>query len=491
MVKGTRLLKLAVGATLLTALFSPLNAATQTLEILGGHGNQGDESKYTEFTQDGGNTWEKAYLTGAHPWGFAEGTNSWINFDPSPFVGLNTTVDYRVRFFVPSDFKDPKMNFLIKADNEAWIGINGINVGHVVGSSSGAAGDATLASALHPGMNEINIKLKDYGGWVGLNYRIDLEMESNQSLELQPAGEPEINIPVDNDKDGLLSDVDPDDNNPDIDGDGIPDGVEVQNNTNPLEWDTDGDGVSDNIDINPRSTDSDGDGILDGEDNEYRFVSGNFIINGIESPWSDSVDEFGVTMRTKIEKCDSDSKNHGQMVRCLVKLVKSNDSIDKQERGDIIKMFSKMKNKWSDNHKDMFKNKKSKFLKEKAKRDAKKSKYNSKRDTLKKTKGDIKNYKDRMKERRDNYKSKTKTKRGELIKKPHFSNEKWLEITAIDIIPEIVEVEVPVLTPMVTETADTNEDIIEDTTGLPILEKDYEEVGAESADVEGEEDIEE
>lgn len=160
---------------------NPVLAQTPTLHsltILGGQGTQGDIDQYTEASRDGGVTWQPAYLTGWHPWGFYSGTNSWINFDPSPFVGLNSTTDYRIRFTIPEEYTDPTMVFSIKADNFAIMSFNGTALSSFFGAYSSPVSAATLNSLIHSGLNEINIRLVDYGGWVGLNYRIDLTMVS-------------------------------------------------------------------------------------------------------------------------------------------------------------------------------------------------------------------------------------------------------------------------------------------------------------------------
>lgn len=171
-------------------------APVQTLTILGGSGSQGDIDPYTEASRDNGQTWAPAYLTGWHPWGFASGTNSWINFDPSPFVGLNSVTDYRIRFYVPADYSEPTMQFTIKADNRAWLSINGVFISQFDGQNSGTAGDQVLSQALHPGLNEITIRLQDFGGWVGLNYRIDLTMRSNDSLTIEPPSYTQNSPPI-------------------------------------------------------------------------------------------------------------------------------------------------------------------------------------------------------------------------------------------------------------------------------------------------------
>jgi len=320
-------------------------AAVQTLTILGGHGTQGDVDPYTEASRDGGQTWHEAYLTGWHPWGFAPGTNSWINFHPSPFVGLNTTTDYRIRFNVPADFSNPQMNFILKADNYATLWVNGTHITSFWGGLSGRAGDHVMAQALQAGVNEIKIQLIDYGGWVGLNYRIDLTMESEQELTLKTAGEPDV---IDADGDGLPSDMDPDDSNPDIDEDGIMDGVEVANGLDPLNPDSDGDGLTDGDEIdmgldptaadsdgdglldgnemdmgtNPLSVDSDGDGVDDAHDLSNMFVGGETLAGGAGTGLMDGVDSFGVSVVAHLQVCSTNAKNHGKFVVCVERRLK-------------------------------------------------------------------------------------------------------------------------------------------------------------------------
>ena len=158
-------------------------ADTQTLTIFGGIGDAGDVDPYTEASLDGGVTWQPAYLFKNHPWGNIPGTDSWINFDPSPFVGLNSSTLYRVRFNAPSEWSDPQMDVLLKADNQGIVSFNGEFVADIVGTASIDA-DLAFAANLRPGMNEIQIELIDWGGWVGFNYRIDLSVESDDPFGL-------------------------------------------------------------------------------------------------------------------------------------------------------------------------------------------------------------------------------------------------------------------------------------------------------------------
>lgn len=169
-------------------------AAPQTLVILGASGSPGQVDPYTEYSLDGGQTWSQAYLYGWHPWGFVPGTNSWINCGPSGFVCLNQTVLYRVRFNVPSGFSNVQMQFDVKADNAATIWLNGTYVTYIVGSG-GTTADATIASALTAGLNEITLKVDDWGGWAGFNYKVTLNMDAPAPPSLVPGGEVPDTVP--------------------------------------------------------------------------------------------------------------------------------------------------------------------------------------------------------------------------------------------------------------------------------------------------------
>jgi len=163
-------------------------AAPQTLTILGAYGSPGDVDPYTEYSLDGGQTWAQAYLYGSHPWGFVPGTNSWVNCGPSGFVCLNRSVLYRVRFNVPAGFSNPQMQFDVKADNAATIWVNGTYVTYIVGSG-GTTADATVTSAITTGMNEIRLKVDDWGGWAGFNYKITLNVDAPAPPSLLPGGQ--------------------------------------------------------------------------------------------------------------------------------------------------------------------------------------------------------------------------------------------------------------------------------------------------------------
>jgi len=189
-----------------TTVFAP-PLPTQTLTILGGSGNVGDYATYVEYYNPATSKWQPAYLCGSHPWGFVNGTNSWVNYKPSnlsdPGAGPTTNQTlfylYRVRFTVPTDAVNPKMTFSLKADNFAQVAINGVMTGGstqfinytnmnnvIVGTADQLNADAVFAQAVHPGENTITINMGDWGGLNGFNFRIDLSMQSSQPLAIVP-----------------------------------------------------------------------------------------------------------------------------------------------------------------------------------------------------------------------------------------------------------------------------------------------------------------
>lgn len=169
----------------------------QTFTILGGSGNVGDIDLFTEASTDGGLTWGPAYLTGSHPWGYVPGTNSWISWSPDKGAGAGVGpygsgpyenragwefYDFRIRFNLPEDFTDASMAFDLKADNYAKVWVNNTYIAEDENQFAFAASDALINQALVPGLNEIKLRLGDWGGIVGMNYRIDVTVSSCEEI---------------------------------------------------------------------------------------------------------------------------------------------------------------------------------------------------------------------------------------------------------------------------------------------------------------------
>ena len=168
---------------------------------------------------------------------------------------------------------------------------------------------ATVSAILVPGLNEIKLKLDDWGGWVAFQYRIDINFNSEgdgvpDDLDICPGfddfsdldsdGFPDgcdacpLDPENDIDGDGVCGNIDncPSTPNtdqsdwdgdglgdvcdPDNDNDGLSDADEISQGTNPFNSDTDGDGVDDSSDVFPNdpneSADADGDGVGDNAD---------------------------------------------------------------------------------------------------------------------------------------------------------------------------------------------------------------------------------
>lgn len=185
---------IAFGAV--AALAAPVHAETrQTLTFLGGvlgSDPVGTVDTTTDYTRDGGRTWEPAYLIGRHPWGLVPGTDSWIHWCPSGTDSANgclsDTVTYRVRFFVPPQFSDPQLLLQVKVDNWGTVFLNGQDLtGRVTGEPQPI--DAEVTAAMKVGLNEMTMVVEgDGAGWSGFNYRADISVISDQPLVPIDAG---------------------------------------------------------------------------------------------------------------------------------------------------------------------------------------------------------------------------------------------------------------------------------------------------------------
>lgn len=200
-----RLVKaLALLATTLVALglaVVPASAAlvTQTVTILGGVVDEqhplGSQDPYTETSTDNGLTWHPAYLVGSHPWGFVEGTNSWLNCGPSLSDCLDATSLYRYRFHVPDNYSSPTLDASFIVDNYGIITLNGTQItpGQVAMGWS-TEGPIDVSTMLRPGWNELQVTLVDVGGLAGINYRMVLSLQSEEEVVVAPPGSEPIKV---------------------------------------------------------------------------------------------------------------------------------------------------------------------------------------------------------------------------------------------------------------------------------------------------------
>ncbi len=156
-----------------------------------------------------------------------------------------------------------------------------------------------------------------YDGWVDLDGDALYDPGEGEDFNRNGAVDPDISgdprydplnpvtetDPLDNDQDddGLITGIDPDDTNPDVDGDGLLDGTEDANHngvwdglgsgeTDLWDPDTDGDGLSDFDEVmlhgtNPLDTDSDSDNLVDYE--EVNIGADGYITDPLDTDSDD------------------------------------------------------------------------------------------------------------------------------------------------------------------------------------------------------------
>ncbi len=149
----------------------------------------------------------------------------------------------------------------------------------------------------------------------------------------QIADDPEIEVDIDSDGDGLTDSEEvniykTDPNNPDTDGDELLDGEEVRvYKTDPLNPDTDGDGLTDGAEVkrhktNPLNPDTDADGLTDGDEvKKYKTdplnpdTDGDGLKDGEEvltyktDPLNPDTDSDGLTDGDEVKKYKTDPLN--------------------------------------------------------------------------------------------------------------------------------------------------------------------------------------
>lgn len=195
---------LLLGLMTLVFFATPSSAAvsTQTVTILGGVIDEthalGSEDPYTETSTDGGVTWHPAYLVGQHPWGFVEGTNSWLNCGPSLSDCLNQTSLYRYRFHVPETYASPTLEAAFIVDNYGVITLNGTEISPgQIAEHWDTNGPIDVASMVHSGWNEIQVTLVDVGGAAGINFRLVISLQSADEVIVAPPGSEPIQVSYD------------------------------------------------------------------------------------------------------------------------------------------------------------------------------------------------------------------------------------------------------------------------------------------------------
>ena len=75
------------------------------------------------------------------------------------------------------------MLFDLKADNYAKVWINSTYINDGENQFSFGSAGSLINNALQPGLNTVTLRLGDYGGIVGMNYRIDVTVSSCEDIE--------------------------------------------------------------------------------------------------------------------------------------------------------------------------------------------------------------------------------------------------------------------------------------------------------------------
>ena len=190
------LVTMAIITLSISAVPAHADSTTQTVTILGGVIDEqhtlGSQDPYTEASTDNGETWNPAYLVGEHPWGFVEGTNSWLNCGPSLSECLGQTSRYRYRLLVPETYANPTLNAAFIVDNLGVITLNGTEItpGQVEGNWD-TGGPIDVSSMMRSGWNELQVTLVDQGGLAGINYRLVISLQSEEEVIVaRPGSEP-------------------------------------------------------------------------------------------------------------------------------------------------------------------------------------------------------------------------------------------------------------------------------------------------------------
>lgn len=246
--------------------------------------------------------------------------NSWNTIFSEDAPGLPSTAEenhswtrYQTEVSGNGDFV---LNLL--ADNCSWVFLDGT----LVGVQGNTVTDATTTYPVNlTGTHDLDFIIFDGGGQAGGMFLL----ETNTDTEF-----------ADSDGDGLadiseenIHGTDP--NDPDSDGDGISDGDEVAAGTDPNAAgpvDSDGDGYPDNQDAFPNDpdewADSDGDGVGDNADPfPNSDQSATVTVDGTDTGITNQSLGDGSTFNDRIGVCKVDARNHGEYVRCVVKLTDS------------------------------------------------------------------------------------------------------------------------------------------------------------------------
>jgi RHS repeat-associated protein len=155
---------------------------TQTL--ISGDGPVGGRDAAHQFTTDGGQTYQSAFIVapyratfGTANWNLISGTN-YINWDGTFSSPSDTTVRFRRKFVLPDDFAAPSLAGQILVDDSVTVYLNGTPINVYSGWDTPASFAAADPSLFHAGENTLDFDLYNYCCPAGFDYKATLSYTS-------------------------------------------------------------------------------------------------------------------------------------------------------------------------------------------------------------------------------------------------------------------------------------------------------------------------
>jgi len=143
----------------------------------------GQPDNNLSLSLDDGQTWGPVYLAGnsshANGYGFRTGTNSWLNCNPNPNpCPGNAPQIIRSSFNLPDEFYNLQISLDVLIDDVGYFYLNG-NQFWVAGIE---ARNFDLTNFAKPGLNNLDVKVVNVGGEVGINFRYDIQALTNGEI---------------------------------------------------------------------------------------------------------------------------------------------------------------------------------------------------------------------------------------------------------------------------------------------------------------------
>jgi hypothetical protein len=313
------------------------NKEAKKLTIVATSAPSGSEDSFSQASTDGGQTWGPVYSVGAQPGQhFGEViAPRWVSVYPSPTVDQGQENQVRLRFSMPSKYRDPSIILKVKSYYPVSAYMNGVYLALFENFSviDGDLSPAKIATIVKPGINEIILRLNpDENSNDVFQYFFKIMFKSDNEAVIGKVGDTDVDGLTDQEE-TLRYKTNP--NKADTDGDGIFDGVEVANGTDPLNpldpnkptiVDTDGDGYADNVDVFPNDpkewADADGDGVGDNADvNDASDMSEFVFVGDVNSGVENFVYDNGETLADLINgayaDCSESTRDKCKYTSCI------------------------------------------------------------------------------------------------------------------------------------------------------------------------------